>query len=228
MSLPSEARPCTYGMPLICYEGCRLEQVVKLSRGRPLLHGAGLVFVGGFEVLQNGSPFGWLAVLGDLGGWLVLAFPCRITRAKRRRTWIARQPYPHFADQGLKRGGFWRGSPLAMGRRHCGPRAGVPGQSLPRCSPTCSDAWADGAHLIGLSAGPRRAACTGRYLLQPHPLYLDPLSPCPFQSRETVRVAEDGNGGMGVSVYETNMVKIRQRPSLSVVDKLGRCTDERP
>lgn len=64
MSLPSEARPCTYGMPLICYEGRRLEQVVKLSRG-PLLHssqvhGAGLVFVGGFEVLQNGSP---------LGGW---------------------------------------------------------------------------------------------------------------------------------------------------------------
>lgn len=65
---------------------------------------------GGFEMLQNGSPFGWLAVLGGLGIWLVLAFLYWITyRANRRRAWIARQPYPQFAEQGLKRGGFWRG-----------------------------------------------------------------------------------------------------------------------
>ncbi|WP_336685795.1 hypothetical protein [Stenotrophomonas maltophilia] len=76
-----------------------------------ILGGAGLVFVGGgFEMLQNGSPFGWLAVLGGLGIWLVLAFLYWITyRANRRRAWIARQPYPQFAEQGLKRGGFWRG-----------------------------------------------------------------------------------------------------------------------
>ncbi|RTQ83419.1 MULTISPECIES: hypothetical protein [Stenotrophomonas] len=76
-----------------------------------ILGGAGVVFVGGgIEMLQNGSPFGWLAVLGGLGIWLVLAFLCWITyRANRRRAWIARQPYPHFAEQGLKRGGFWRG-----------------------------------------------------------------------------------------------------------------------
>lgn len=57
---------------------------------------------GGFEVLQNGCPFGWLTVLGGLGIWLVLVFPCWIThRAKRCRTWIA---HPPFADQGVKRG----------------------------------------------------------------------------------------------------------------------------
>lgn len=76
-----------------------------------ILGGAGLVFVGGgFEMLQNGSPFGSLAILGGLGIWLVVAFLCWITyRANRRRAWIARQPYPHFAEQALMRGGFWRG-----------------------------------------------------------------------------------------------------------------------
>jgi len=76
-----------------------------------ILGGAGLVFVGGgFEMLQNGSPFGSLAILGGLGIWLVLLFLCWITyRANRRRAWIARQSYPHFAERGLRRGGFWRG-----------------------------------------------------------------------------------------------------------------------
>lgn len=76
-----------------------------------LLGGAGLVFVGGgLEMLQNGSSFGWLAVLGGIGTWLVLAFLFWITqRANRRRAWINRQPFPHYAEQGLPRGCFWRG-----------------------------------------------------------------------------------------------------------------------
>lgn len=76
-----------------------------------LLGGAGLVFVGGgLEMLQNGSSFGWLAVLGGIGTWLVLAFLSWITqRANRRRAWINRQPFPHYAEQGLPRRGFWRG-----------------------------------------------------------------------------------------------------------------------
>jgi len=76
-----------------------------------ILGGAGVVFIGGgFEIIQNGSPFGWLAVLGGLAIWGVLAFLYWIThRANRRRAWLARQPYSHFAEQGLKRGGFWRG-----------------------------------------------------------------------------------------------------------------------
>lgn len=76
-----------------------------------LLGGAGLVLLGGgLEMLQNESSFGWLAVLGGIGTWLVLAFLFWIThRANRRRAWINRQPFPHYAEQGLPRGGFWRG-----------------------------------------------------------------------------------------------------------------------
>lgn len=76
-----------------------------------LLGGAGLVFIGGgLEMLQNGSSFGWLAVLGGIGTWLVLAFLFWIAhRANRRRAWINRQPFPLYAEQSLPRGGFWRG-----------------------------------------------------------------------------------------------------------------------
>ena len=76
-----------------------------------LLGGAGLVLLGGgLEMLQNGSSFGWLAVLGGIGTWLVLGFLFWIThRANRRRAWINRQPFPHYAQQSLPRGGFWRG-----------------------------------------------------------------------------------------------------------------------
>lgn len=76
-----------------------------------LLGGAGLVIIGGgFEAIQNGSPFGWLGVLGGLGLWLLLAFLYWVTwRANRRRAWLARQPYSHVAEQGPQRGGFWRG-----------------------------------------------------------------------------------------------------------------------
>ncbi len=76
-----------------------------------LLGGAGLVFIGGgFEMIRNGSHFGWLAVLGGLGVWLLLAFLFWIThRAIRRRAWINRHPFPHYAEQSLPRGGFWRG-----------------------------------------------------------------------------------------------------------------------
>lgn len=76
-----------------------------------ILGGAGVVFIGGgFEAIQNGAPLGWLGVLGGLVIWGVLAFLYWITyRANRRRAWLARQHYSHFAEQGLKRGGFWRG-----------------------------------------------------------------------------------------------------------------------
>lgn len=77
-----------------------------------LVGGAGLVFIGGgFEALQHGGqPFGWLAVLGGLALWALLAFLYWIShRAHQRREWIERQPYSHFAEKSLKRGGFWRG-----------------------------------------------------------------------------------------------------------------------
>lgn len=76
-----------------------------------ILGGAGLVFLGGgFEATRSGSPLGWLGVMGGVGLWLLLAFLYWITwRANRRRAWLARQPYSHFAEQGLRRGGFWRG-----------------------------------------------------------------------------------------------------------------------
>lgn len=76
-----------------------------------LLGGASLVFAGGgFEAIQQGHPLGWLAVAGAIGLLLLLGFLYWISyRAYQRRDWIARQPYSHFAQQGLKRGGFWKG-----------------------------------------------------------------------------------------------------------------------
>lgn len=76
-----------------------------------LLGGAGLVFFGGgFEVLKNGSALGWVAVLGGLGLWGLLAFLYWVSyRASKRRAWVERQTYSHFAEQSLKHGGFWRG-----------------------------------------------------------------------------------------------------------------------
>lgn len=76
-----------------------------------ILGGAGVVLIGGgFEAIQNGAPLGWLGVLGGLATWGVLAFLYWLTyRANRRRAWIEHQPYSHFAEKSLKRGGFWRG-----------------------------------------------------------------------------------------------------------------------
>lgn len=76
-----------------------------------LLGGASLVFAGGgFEAIQQGYSLGWLAIAGAMGLLLVLGFLYWIShRAYRRREWIDRQPYSHFAQQGLKRGGFWKG-----------------------------------------------------------------------------------------------------------------------
>ncbi len=76
-----------------------------------LLGGASLVFAGGgFEAIQQGYSLGWLAVAGALGLLLLLGFLYWISyRAYRRRDRIERQPYSHFAQQGLKRGGFWKG-----------------------------------------------------------------------------------------------------------------------
>lgn len=76
-----------------------------------LLGGASLVFAsGGFEAIQLGHPLGWLAVAGAIGLLLLLGFLYWISyRAYQRRDWIERQPHSHFAQQGLKRGGFWKG-----------------------------------------------------------------------------------------------------------------------
>jgi len=76
-----------------------------------LLGGASLVFAGGgFEAIQQGYPLGWLAVAGAIGLLLFLGLLYWISyRAYQRRDWIERQPYSHFAQQGLKRGGFWKG-----------------------------------------------------------------------------------------------------------------------
>ncbi len=76
-----------------------------------LLGGASLVFAGGgFEAIQQGHPLGWLAVVGAIGLLLILGLLYWISyRAYQRRDWIERQPYSHFAQQGLKRGGFWKG-----------------------------------------------------------------------------------------------------------------------
>ncbi|WP_448671160.1 hypothetical protein [Pseudoxanthomonas mexicana] len=76
-----------------------------------LLGGASLVFAGGgFEAIQQGYSLGWLAVAGAIGLLLLLGFLYWISyRAYRRRDWIERQPYSHFAQQGLKQGGFWKG-----------------------------------------------------------------------------------------------------------------------
>lgn len=76
-----------------------------------LLGGASLVFAGGgFEAIQQGYSLGWLAVAGAVGLLLLLAFLYWISyRAYQRRDWIERQPYSHFAQQRLKRGGFWKG-----------------------------------------------------------------------------------------------------------------------
>ena len=76
-----------------------------------LLGGASLVFAGGgFEAIQQGHPLGWVAVAGAAGLLLFLGFLYWINhRAYQRREWIERQPYSHFAHQGLERGGFWKG-----------------------------------------------------------------------------------------------------------------------
>nr|WP_298130184.1 hypothetical protein [uncultured Pseudoxanthomonas sp.] len=76
-----------------------------------LLGGASLVFAGGgFEAIQQGYSLGWLAVAGAAGLLLFLGFLYWINhRAYQRRDWIERRPYSHFAQQGLKRGGFWKG-----------------------------------------------------------------------------------------------------------------------
>lgn len=76
-----------------------------------LLGGASLVFAGGgFEAIQQGYSLGWLAVAGAIALLLFLGFLYWISyRAYQRRDWIERQPYSHFAQQGLKRGGFWKG-----------------------------------------------------------------------------------------------------------------------
>lgn len=73
-----------------------------------LMGGAGLLFVaGGLEVLQHGSPLGWLAIAGGLVTWAVLGFLYWINaRAYRRQEEAQRQPY---APATPKRSLFWKG-----------------------------------------------------------------------------------------------------------------------
>lgn len=76
-----------------------------------LLGGASLVFAGGgVEALQQGYSLGWLAIAGAICLLLLLGFLYWLShRAYQRQEWIERQPYSHFSQQGLKRGGFWKG-----------------------------------------------------------------------------------------------------------------------
>lgn len=76
-----------------------------------LLGGASLVFAGGgFEAIQQGYSLGWIAIAGAIGLLLLLGFLYWIShRAYQRQDWVERQPYSHFAQQGLKQGGFWKG-----------------------------------------------------------------------------------------------------------------------
>ena len=83
--------------------------------------GCATVILGGFGLLLFGVGLDALSAsrLAPAGGYLLsagtvwgfLAFLWLINvRANGRRAWVARQPYPHLAEKGLKRGGFWKGA----------------------------------------------------------------------------------------------------------------------
>lgn len=83
--------------------------------------GCATVILGGFGLLLFGVGLDALSasrllpaagyLLGAGAAWSFLGFLWLINlRANARRTWVARQPYPHLAEKGLKRGGFWKGA----------------------------------------------------------------------------------------------------------------------
>ena len=76
-----------------------------------ILGGASVVLAGGgFEAIGQGYPLGWLGVAAGIALLALLGFLYWISyRSYERQDWIQRQPYSHFAQQSLKRGGFWKG-----------------------------------------------------------------------------------------------------------------------
>lgn len=86
--------------------------------------GCATVILGGFGLLLFGAGLdelsgsrlapacGYLLGAGAVWGFLAFLWAINI-RANGRRAWVARQPYPHLAEKGLKRGGFWKGAAAA-------------------------------------------------------------------------------------------------------------------
>ena len=71
-----------------------------------LLFGVGLDALSASRLAQAG---GYLLGAGAAWGFLAFLWAVNI-RANGRRAWVARQPYPHLAEKGLKRGGFLKGA----------------------------------------------------------------------------------------------------------------------
>lgn len=78
-----------------------------------ILGGLGLLLFGvGLDALSASRlapAAGYLLGAGAVWGFLGLLWLINL-RANTRRAWVARQPYPHLAEKGLKRGGFWKGA----------------------------------------------------------------------------------------------------------------------
>ena len=94
-----------------------------MSNGSYAHVGCATVILGGFGLTLFGVALDELSgsrsapaggyLLGAGAVWGFLAFLWLINvRANGRRAWVARQPYPHLAEKGLKRGGFWKGAAI--------------------------------------------------------------------------------------------------------------------
>ena len=94
-----------------------------MSNGSYAHVGCATVILGGFGLLLFGVGLDALSasrllpasgyLLGAGSAWGLLGFLWLINvRANGRRAWVARQPYPHLAEKGLKRGGFWKGATI--------------------------------------------------------------------------------------------------------------------
>lgn len=92
-----------------------------MSNGSYAHVGCATVMFGGFGLLLFGVGLDELSgsrlapaggyMLGAVAAWGFLAFLWAVNiRANGRRAWVARQPYPHLAEKGLKRGGFLKGA----------------------------------------------------------------------------------------------------------------------
>ena len=78
-----------------------------------ILGGFGLTLFGVALDELSGSRLapagGYLLGAGAVWGFLAFLWAINI-RANGRRAWVALQPYPHLAEKGLWRGGFWKGA----------------------------------------------------------------------------------------------------------------------